>query len=182
MDNTSITIITDSSSYLLDELFKNWRGNNNNIYILIFNKNIINNSLAFNNPTTIMMAGRVIQVIIFIGSNKKYQHMMLESFNSIVSLHYSSKQSIPVMIYTLPFFQQCSTTILYCHFTTLISTLLILINKWDIGLQVCFILITIIILIILLLITIIILIIINLVMLFRYPYCIDTKMCDWNPI
>jgi hypothetical protein len=171
IDNTSITIITDSSSYLLDELFKNWRGNNNNIYILIFNKNIINNSLAFNNPTTIMMAGRVIQVIIFIGSNKKYQHMMLESFNSIVSLHYSSKQSIPIVIYTLPFFQQCSTTILYCHFTTLISTLLILINKWDIGLQVCFILIT-----------IIILIIINLVMLFRYPYCIDTKMCDWNPI
>ena len=136
MDNTSITIITDSSSYLLDELFKNWRGNNNNnnsIYI-----NINNNSLAFNNPTTMMMAGRVIQIVIFIGSNKKYQHMMLESFNSIVSLHYSSKQSIPIVIYTLPFFQQCSTTVLYCHFTTLISTLLILINKWDIGLQVCF--------------------------------------------
>jgi len=115
-----------------------------------------------------MMAGRLIQIIIFIGSNKKYEHMMLESFNSILSLHYSSKQSIPIVIYTLPFFQQCSTTILYCHFTTLISTLLILINKWDIGLQVYFYsnnynnMIT--------------FVIITLVVLHRYSYRIDTKM------
>ena len=95
--------------------------------------------LAHSNPTTMMMSGRLIQVVV-IGSSsqssKKFEHMILEAFNSIVMLHYSSKQSIPIIIYMLPFFQHCTISIVYCHLSAIITSLLILLNKWDIGLQV----------------------------------------------
>ena len=86
------------------------------------------------------MSGRIIQIVVLGSasskSSNKFEHMMLESFNSIVMLHYSSKQSIPIIIFMLPFFQHCTISIVYCHLSNTIMSLLVLINKWDMGLQV----------------------------------------------
>jgi hypothetical protein len=119
VENTSSTLLQAATSWILPCLFTTWRATTD-VKTKTVVCRIIHSILAVSTISTI---------------SKKYSHMMLETFCNDIIFVKKPDDLTYIVQQMIPFFENCTIGIIYIQLSKIVTTLLSLLNHWNIKLQ-----------------------------------------------
>lgn len=119
VENTTSTLLQAAVSWILPCLFTTWRAITD-VKTKTIVCRIIHSFLAVSTISTI---------------SKKYSHMMLETFCNDIIFVKKADELTYILQHMMTFFENCTIGIIYIQLSKIVTTLLSLLNHWNINLQ-----------------------------------------------